>query len=198
MVEGAYEPTDWVNAVACSRKKRGKLKIYLGPKPLNTFIKRMYNKTPTLEEISNKLAGAKHFTKLDAKHGYWAIHSDEEYSMVTCFKTPLRKFKYLRFPFGLKLSQDIFQQKMDQVLVDCEEAIDIPDICVCGRTTTKHDKNLRKAMDTAQEYCLVFNKDRNGLSSMVLFGTQTVPTPIQKNATGSNQNQQTEKNSSNS
>ena len=65
VIEKINKPTDWMNAIAYSRKRNGKLRIYFDPKPLNKFIKRTYYKTPTLEEISHKLAGAKHFTKLD-------------------------------------------------------------------------------------------------------------------------------------
>ena len=150
MIKKVNEPTDWVNAIACSRKKNGALRICLDPKPLNKCIKRTHHKTPTLEEISHKLAGAKHFTKLDAKHGYWAIHLDEESSLLTCFNTPFCRYRYLRCLFGLKMSQDIYRQKIDQILEDCDGAIGISDdVCIYGKTIEEHDRKLRKTMDTA-------------------------------------------------
>ena len=161
VIKKVNEPTDWVNAIACSRKKNDALRICLDPKPLNKCIKRTHNKTPTLEEISHKLAGAKHFTKLDAKHGYWAIHLDEESSLLTCFNTPFGRYRYLRCPFGLKMSQDIYQQKMDQILEDCEGAIGISDdVCIYGKTIEEHNRRLKKTMDTARKYGLVFNKEK--------------------------------------
>ena len=161
VIERVYEPTDWVDANVCSRKRSGELRICFDPKPLNKFIKRTYCKTSILEEISHKLSGAEYFIKLDAKHGYWAIYLDEESSLLTCFNTPFGRYKYLRCPFGLKVSQDIFQQKMDQVLEDCKGAIGISDdICVYGRTTAEHERNLRKTLDTAWKYGLVFNKEK--------------------------------------
>ena len=153
VIKKVNEPTDWVNAIACSRKKNGALRICLDPKPLNKCIKRTHHKTPTLEEISHKLAGAKHFTKLDAKHGYWAIHLDEESSLLTCFNTPFGRHRYLRCPFGLKMSQNIYQQKMDQILEDCDGAMGISDdVCIYGKTIEEHDRRLRKTMDTARKY----------------------------------------------
>lgn len=114
-----------------------------------------------MEEISHRLAGAKHFSKLDAKHGYWAIQLDEESSLLTCFNTPVGRYRYLRCPFGLKMSQDIFQQKMDQILETCKGAIGISDdICVYGRTIQEHDQNLIETMETARKYGLVFNKEK--------------------------------------
>ena len=111
VIEKLNDPKDWMNVILCSRKRSGELRICLDPKPLNKFIKRSYYKTPTLQEISLKLAGAMLFTKFDAKHGHWAIHLDEESSLLTCFNTPFGKCKYLRYPFALEVFQDIFQQK---------------------------------------------------------------------------------------
>ena len=51
VIERVYEPTDWVNAIACSRKRSEELRIWLDPKPLNKFIKRTYYKTPTWKKF---------------------------------------------------------------------------------------------------------------------------------------------------
>ena len=65
------EPTDWVSSIVYTRKANGKLRICLDPKDLNTAIKRPHYPTPTLDEITHKLAGAVIFSKLGAHHGYW-------------------------------------------------------------------------------------------------------------------------------
>ena len=59
------------------------------------------------------------------------------------------------------MSQDIYQQKMDQILEDCDRAIGISDdVCIYGKTIEAHDRRLRKTMDTARKYGLVFNKEK--------------------------------------
>ena len=80
------------------------------PRSLNQCIKRTHHKTPTLEEITNRLSGSKVFNKLDAKHGYWSIKLDEESSKLTTFNSPIGCFRFKRLPFGLNVSQDAFQQ----------------------------------------------------------------------------------------
>ena len=35
------------------------------------------------------------------------------------FRTPLGRYKFKRLPFGLNVSQDIFQQKIDHILENC-------------------------------------------------------------------------------
>lgn len=73
------EPTQWVYAlVTCEKPKTGKLRVCLDPQPLNKAILRPYYPLPTLEDVTSKLAGAKYFSILDARSGYWAIKLSEE------------------------------------------------------------------------------------------------------------------------
>lgn len=64
---------------------------------------------PNLEELNHKLSGATVFSKLDAKAGYWAVRLDEQSQLLTTFRTPQGRYCFNRLPFGLNVSQDIFQ-----------------------------------------------------------------------------------------
>ena len=129
------QPTDWVNSMVCTQKSDGTLRVCLDPKDLNKAIKRCHHKTPTLEELTHKLAGATVFSKLDAKNGYWSVELDHESSLLTTFNTPFGRYRYLRMPFGLVMSQDVFQRKMDQILEECSGTMSIADdVAVFGKT----------------------------------------------------------------
>ena len=161
VIEKVDGPTDWVNSLAFSRKSSGGLRVCLDPKDLNKAIKRTYHKTPTLEEITNKLSGATHFSKLDARHGYWCIKLDQESSLMTTFNSPIGRYRFLRLPFGLNISQDIFQQKMDEILADCPGTLGISDdTVVYGKSEEEHDKNLHNIMKKARDHGLVFNFEK--------------------------------------
>lgn len=167
-------PTDWVNSMVVSMKSNGQLRICLDPKDLNKAIKRCHHKTPTVEEITYKLAGAQYFSKLDAKNGYWSVKLDHESSMLTTFNTPQGRYRYLRMPFGLIMSQDVFQRKMDQILERCDGCIGIADdVIVFGKTEGEHDRNLIQLMETAKEHGLVFNSGKCEIKSdkVKFFGT---------------------------
>jgi hypothetical protein len=110
-------PTDWVNSIVCATKPRGGLRLCLDPRDLNHAIKRPHHVTPTLDDILPKLNGAKYFTILDARSGYWNIKLDEESSYVTTFNTPVGRFRFLRLPFGLVCAQDVFQKRSMKHLV---------------------------------------------------------------------------------
>ena len=78
MIRKIDEPTEWVNSMVLVEKPSGGLRICLDPRDLNKSIKREYYQLPTFEEITSRLNGAKLFTKLDAKKGYWQIPLNEE------------------------------------------------------------------------------------------------------------------------
>ena len=155
------EPTDWVNSLAYSRKQNGNLRICLDPKDLNKAIKRCHYHTPTLEEITHQFAESQHFSKLDAKNGYWFVKLDAESQLLTTFNSPFGRFCFQRMPFGLVMSQDVFQQRMDQILEKCPQTIGIADdIAVYGNTKTEHDKHLHSLMKLARDNGLVFNSEK--------------------------------------
>ena len=125
------------------------------------MIKRTHHKIPTLEEIAHTFNGAKFFSKLDAQHGYWAVHLDKSSSKLTTFNSPFGRYRFLRLPFGLNVSQDIFQMKMDQILEECPWTLGISDdVCVFGKTEEEHDENLRNLVKISQKRGLVFNSKK--------------------------------------
>ena len=64
-------------------------------------------------------------------------------------------------PFGLTMSQDVFQMWMDQITNRLPGVIAIhDDICVFGKDTAEHDYNLLQLMKTAQGHGLVFNSSK--------------------------------------
>ncbi|XP_047484153.1 uncharacterized protein K02A2.6-like [Penaeus chinensis] len=159
VIKKVSEPTDWVNSMVCTMKKDGSLRICLDPKDLNKAIKRSYHKTPTQEEFTHKFADSKYFSKLDVKNGYWSVTLDETSSFLTTFNTPFGRYRYLRMPFGLVMSQDVFQQKMDQILENCPGTIGIADdVVVFGKTEEEHDINLHNFFKIAKQKGLTFNR----------------------------------------
>ena len=138
--------TDWVPSLVYSRKSSGRLRISLDPKNLNRAIRRPHHHTRTLEEINHKLAGATVFSMLDARHGYSSVSLDQESRMK------IGRYRFLILPFGLNLSQDVFQERMDQILQQCPGTISIADDAgVFGRTEEEHNANLHQLMRAAQK-----------------------------------------------
>ena len=135
------EPTEWVSSLTYPQKQDGSLCICLDPHDLNTAIIWEHYKAPTLDEITHKLSRAKVFSKLDVKDGFWSIHLDTPSSFLTTFNTHKGCYQFLCMPFGLKMSQDVFQMWMDQITDRLPGIIAIhDDICVYG----KEQQNMTK------------------------------------------------------
>ncbi|KAK3709526.1 hypothetical protein QZH41_006764 [Actinostola sp. cb2023] len=128
---------------------------------LNAAIQREYHVTPTLEEILPKLSGANIFSIVDAKCGYWNVVLDEESSYLTTFNSPLGRYRFKRMPFGLKMSQDIFQTRIDQTFEGCTGVIGIADdIVVFGQNEEEHDANMHGMLERCKATGLKLNPDK--------------------------------------
>ena len=110
-------------------------------------LKETTTRHPTVEEITHLLAGSKKFTKVDGTSSYLCIVLDYESSLLTTFKTPWGRYRFVRLPWGLSCAQDIFQRMMDQILEHCEGVIGITDdVIIHGKDDEDHDRNLHNFM----------------------------------------------------
>ena len=142
-------------------KSNGNLRLSLDRKDLNKDIMRCHYKTPTMEELSHKLSGAKFFSELDEKNGYWSVKLDRESQLLTTFNSPFGKYCFQKLSFGLVMSQGVFQQRMDMITGECTGALAfIDDVIIHGKTKEEHNLNLRKLMETAQTAGLTFNSNK--------------------------------------
>lgn len=87
-----------------------------------------------MKELAHKLSDAKYFSKLDVKNGYWSIKFDPESHLLTTFNSPFGRYCFQGMLFGLVMSQDVFQQKMDMILEECPCTLgQIDDVIVYGK-----------------------------------------------------------------
>ena len=152
------EHSDWCSSLVYVTKDDGNLRICLDPKKLNKSLKRVPHKIPTTEEINPIFAEATVFSKLDAKAGYWNIPLDEDSQLLTTFRTPFGRYCWKRLPFGLNVSQDIFQARMDILTEGLEGVANIADdLAIAGKNQKDHDKKLIKLMKRAADTNICFN-----------------------------------------
>ena len=79
------------------------------------------------------------------------VELDSESSLLTTFNIPWGKYKWLRLPFGLKVSADVFQERLDAVLKEVKEITEcIDDILARGVDSKDHDVNLLQLLETAR------------------------------------------------
>ena len=167
------EPTPWVSSLMYPKKANGKLRICLDPKDLNKAIIHENHKAPTLEEIAHVLMGADRFSKVDSNKAFFSMHLMEEASLLTMFNTHLRRYRFLCVPFGLEMSQDIFQMRMDDIVAQCPSILAIhDDVFIYRKNDRDPDANIINLFNVAQIEGLVFNSKKCTIKqeSIMFFG----------------------------
>ena len=155
------KPTPWVSSLMYPKKVNSKLRICLNPKDLNKAIIHENHKAPTLEEIAHILTGATRFSKVSSNKAFFGMHLTDEASLLTTFNTHLGWYRFLHVPFGLKMSQDIFQMKMDDIVAQCPGVLTIHnDVFIYGKNDRDHNANIINLFNVAQKEGLVFNSKK--------------------------------------
>ena len=129
----------------------------------------------TVEEIAHKLAGATVYTKADALKAFLQIHLTHEASLLTMFNSHRGRLRFLRMPFGAKMSQDVFQLRMDAILEQCPGVIGIhDDTVIFGVDQEDHDANLINLLNVCQKEGLVLNSKKLELrrERVTFFGAE--------------------------
>ena len=161
ILEPQIEPTLWVSSVTYPVKPTGEVRPCLDARDLNKAIIRKNHKPQTVEEIAHQLAGAVVFTKADALKAFLQVHLTEESSKLLVINTHKGRYRFKRMPFGAKMSQDVFQMKMDLIMERCPGVISIhDDIVVYGVSEEDHDANLVNLLNVAQIEGLVLNSKK--------------------------------------
>ena len=161
ILEPQIKPTPWVSSVTYPVKPTGEVRPCLDARDLNKAIIRENHKPQTVEEIAHQLAGAVVFTKADALKGFLQVHLTEESSKLLVINTHKGRYRFKRMPFGAKMSQDVFQMKMDLIMERCPGVISIhDDIVVYGVSEEDHDANLVNLLNVAQIEGLVLNSKK--------------------------------------
>ena len=79
---------------------------------------------PKIDEMYAALRGAKIFTTLDLRSGYYHINLDEESKAKTAFVTPFGKYEFNAVPFGLAQAPAYFQQLISMVFTRLQRFCD--------------------------------------------------------------------------
>ena len=161
ILEPQIEPTPWVSSVTYPVKPTGEVRSCLDARDLNKAIIWENHKPQTVEKIAHQLAGAVVFTKADALKAFLQVHLTKESSKLLVINTHKGPYRFKRMPFGAKMSQDVFQMKMDIIMERCPGVISIhDDIVVYGTSKEDHDANFINLLNVAQVEGLVLNSKK--------------------------------------
>ena len=173
VIRKVTKPTEWVNSLVTTEKADGSLRLCLDPKDLNEAIIRPHYPVPKFDDVQAGVHGHKYFTKLDITWGYWIFELTDEAADLTTFNTPFGRYQYVRMPFGLVCSQDIFMRGIHEFVEGLRGVQAVADdIVVSGPTQEEQDENLIALLMRARERNIRFNLPKSFfcLSSIPWFG----------------------------
>ena len=132
---------------------------------------------PKIDEMYGRLKGAKYFTTLDLRSGYYHIGLSESSKAKTAFVTPFGKYQFEVVPFGLAQAPAYFQQLISMVLQDCSEftMAYLDDIIIFSRNECEHLKHIKiifqKLIDAGlklkESKCDFFKKEIHYLGHLI-------------------------------
>ena len=129
-------------------KKDGTLRMCIDYRGL---IKQTVSNTYPLPRIDNmleKLAGAKVFSSIDLASGYHQLRLPESDVPKIAFCTPTGLYEFLVLPFGLTNAPAIFQHKMDEIFRTHADHISVymDDLLVFSKNHHDHLQHLRSVL----------------------------------------------------
>ena len=116
---GATWPSQspWCNAVVLVQKKDGTLRFCIDFRQLNACTKKDSYLIPKCPDTVESLVGARYFSTMDLKSGFWQVKVSEESCQYMAFMVgSMGVYKFLRMPYGLCNAPATFQRLMQNCL----------------------------------------------------------------------------------
>ena len=136
----------WASNVVLVKKSDGSLRFCIDYRQLNSLTVKDSYPLPRIDTCLDALGGAKFFSTLDLRQGYWQVENDPETADKTSFVTRKGSFRFKVLPFGLSNAPAIFQRLMNLVMRGLTwEAclVFLDDIVVMSTTFEQHLERLK-------------------------------------------------------
>ena len=144
----------WGAPVLFVKKKDGTLRMCIDYRQINKVTVKNKYPLPRIEDLFDQLRGARVFSKIDLRSGYYQLRVKEVDFSKTAIRTRYGIYEFLVMPFGLTnaptafmdLIYKVFRPYLDQFVV-----VFIDDILVYSKDAQEHEHHLRIVLQTLRE-----------------------------------------------
>jgi len=142
--------------------RRG-LRLCMDYRALNRITIPNRSPLPLMQELQDRVQGARWFTKMDLKNGFHLIWVQEGDKWKTVFRTRYGLFKFQVMPFGLTNAPSTFQDMMNHLFSDMLEIgvlAYMDDILIYADTEERHDNTVREVLRRLSENGLAVSPEK--------------------------------------
>ncbi|GFS90886.1 retrovirus-related Pol polyprotein from transposon 17.6 [Trichonephila clavipes] len=100
------------------KKKDGSSRMCIDYRKLNQKLVKDKFSLPIIEDVLDTLQGAKVYSTLDLRNGFFHVDVDEDCRKYTSFIVPDGQFEFNKVPFGLSTSPGVFQRYVSSIFRD--------------------------------------------------------------------------------
>jgi hypothetical protein len=136
------------------KKKDGTQRMCVDYRALNNITVKNSYPLPRVDELFDRLQGAKYFSKIDLRSGYHQIRIDPDDVPKTAFRTRYGHFEFLVLPFGLTNAPGTFMHLMHQVFrqfLDDFVLVFLDDILIYSKTLEEHEEHVRRVLEVLRK-----------------------------------------------
>ena len=157
LVEAGYirpSKSPYGSPVILVKKKDGSMRMCIDYRALNKCTIKNRYPLPLVDEMFDQLNGAKWFSKIDLRSGYYQIRIAEGDQHKTAFKTRYGHYEFMVLPFGLTNAPATFMSLMNDIFrpyLDKFALVYIDDILVYSKSLTEHEEHLKIILNVLRE-----------------------------------------------
>ena len=158
--------SSWSSPVVLVKKKDSSVRFCVDFRKLNDITHKNSYPLPRIDDSVEALSGAKLFSTLDLKSGYWQVELNERGKEKAAFSIGSGLWQFTVMPFGLSNAPATFERLMEQVLAGLPlntALIYLDDVLVAGRCLAEHIDNLRVVLQHFRKASLKLNPKKCSL-----------------------------------